>query len=597
MKKIFAVSTVLLSVFLLAGCGKNTPTTPDKTAAIPLPDPPLVAACEPGIPGGRLVIAAHGDPKTFNPITENESTSDEIIRHLFASLCGFDFSTQEVSPGLAESWTNSPDGLTWTFKLRKGLRWSDGEPLTADDVTFTWDVIYNPDIDNVTRDLFIINGKHFTVTNLDELTIQVVAPEVYAPFLLNFGSVPIIPKHILAKYVADKTFGSAYGANWAPADIVGSGPFRLKAYSPAESLLLERNPYFFEVDRKGQRLPYFDDIIYSVVPDMNALSLRFLNGESDIHDYIQPYEYDHFKAESAKGKFNLYEPGIGLQTDFFWFNENTNSNPKTGEPYVDPKKLKWFRNAKFRQACSYAIDRDSIIKSVLSGRGVPNYGYDTPADKKWYNSNIPKYPFDLEKARAMLKEIGIEDRNGDGTLTDADGNKVEFVLNTNVGSGAREKTAILIAADLQKLGIHVIPQPIDFNTLVQKIDNSYDYECILLGIGGGTTDPSTGMNVLKSSGYTHQWFPRQKSPSTDWEARIDYLMDAQMKTLDDSERKKDYDEVQMIISEQLPMIFTVTPFSYAAARADIGNVRATALSTYRASWNIEELYFKQPAAK
>ena len=173
---LIAIAILISGLFCFTGCGNSSSTTPDKTAMIALPDPPLVADCEPGIPGGRLVLACYGDPKTFNPITANEQTSEEIYRHLFASLCGFDYSTQEVSPGLAESWTNTPDGLTWTFKLRKGLRWSDGEPLTAEDVTFTWEVIYNPDIDNVTRDLFIIAGKKFTVTNLDDLTVQVTAP-------------------------------------------------------------------------------------------------------------------------------------------------------------------------------------------------------------------------------------------------------------------------------------------------------------------------------------------------------------------------------------------------------------------------------------
>ncbi len=113
------------------------------------------------------------------------------------------------------SWTNSPDGKTWTFNLRKNLRWSDGAPLTADDVIFTWnDVIYNTNINTVTRDPFIVDGKKFTVTKLDDLTIQVVTPEIYAPFLEAFGAgVPIMPKHILEKSVADGTFASAYGMN------------------------------------------------------------------------------------------------------------------------------------------------------------------------------------------------------------------------------------------------------------------------------------------------------------------------------------------------------------------------------------------------
>ena len=595
--KIFIRSLAVFAAVIIcfSGCGKKSETAPEKSAAsYPLPDPPVVVDCEPGNLGGRLVISEVGDPKTFDPITANEQTSQDIYRLMFWTLLNFDSPTQGVKPGLAESWTNSTDGKTWTFKLRKGLRWSDGEPLTADDVVFTSnDVIFNPKIDNVTRDAFIIDGKSFTVTKIDDLTVQVVTPEVYAPFLATFAAgVQILPRHILAKAVADGSFASAYGINSDPASVVGSGPYRLKEYKTAQYTRLERNPYFLEVDKKGQRLPYFDDVIFTVVPNMNALSLRFLSGESDASDFIYPYEYEHFKTEEQKGKFKLLEPGIGLEMSFFWFNENTNVNAKTGQPIVDPKKLKWFRNTKFRQACSYAIDRESIIKSVYSGRGIPAYGYDTPGNKKWFNPNIQKYPYDLEKAKALLKEIGIEKRNGDDFATDADGNRVEFVLNSNTGNESRAKVAVLIAHDLQELGFKVTFQPVEFNTLVTKLDDTYDYECVLLGLYSTGTDPSLGMNVIKSSGYTHQWFPRQKTPATDWEARIDYLMDAQSKTLDFAERKKDYDEVQAILAEQQPMIFTVTPMYYAAIRADVGNVRPTALTLYRGTWNLEELYYK-----
>ncbi|MEJ0091297.1 MAG: ABC transporter substrate-binding protein [Limisphaerales bacterium] len=155
------VLTFAAAMFCFLGCGKKTETVLEKSAAsYPLPEPPLVADCEPGIPGGRLVIGELSDPKTFNPITSNEMSSRDVYRNIFSYLLELDAPTQEVKPSLAESWTNSPDGMTWTFKLRKGLRWSDGAPLTADDVVFTWnDVIYNPKIDNVTRDGFIISGK------------------------------------------------------------------------------------------------------------------------------------------------------------------------------------------------------------------------------------------------------------------------------------------------------------------------------------------------------------------------------------------------------------------------------------------------------
>jgi len=559
----------------------------------PLPDPPVVVACEPGIPGGRLVLSG-GDPKTFNPITAGEGSSTDITRFLFWRLLNFDAVSQQVLPGLAQWWTNSPDGKTWTFRLRKNLRWSDGQPLTADDVVFTWnDVIYNPKIDNFTRDPFIVDGKKFTVTKLDDLTVQVVTPEVFAPFLMEFGTVPIMPKHILAQSVADGTFTSHYGVNAKPQDIVGSGPFRLKEYKVAQYTLLERNPYFLEVDRKGQRLPYFDNIIFTVVPGFNTVTLRFLSGKSDVDEFVDLSEYDKFKAESLKGKFNLLEPGVGLENYFFFFNENTNVNPATGKPYVDPKKLKWFRNQKFRQACSYAIDREAIVKSVCSGRAIPWYGCESPGDKKWCKPDVRQYPHDPARALALLKEIGIEKRNGDEFLTDSNGNRIEFTLNTVAAVAPAENTAVLIQSDLEKIGFHVILQQLEFNEFVSKLFETYDCECGLTAGYINFPDPAESMNGLKSSGFYTDWFPRQKAPSTDWEARVDYLMDAQMKTLDYAERKKYYDEVQDILAEQQPMIFLVIPMSYAAIRSDIGNVRATPLKLNRATWNGEELYFRK----
>jgi peptide/nickel transport system substrate-binding protein len=596
MKIFIRVAAVFTAaVFCFSGCGKKSENVSSGNSATnyPLPEPPVVVDCEPGNLGGRFIVSEVGDPKTFNYIMANESSSIDIGRFMFWGLLNFDVPSQQIVPGLAESWTNLPDGKTWTFKLRKNLRWSDGEPLTVDDVVFTWnDVIYNPKINTVARDPFVIDGKEFMVTKLDDLTIQVVTPEIYAPFLVEFGSVSILPKHILDKSVADGTFASAYSINSEPSQIVGSGPYRLKEYKAAQYTMLERNPYFLEVDKKGQRLPYFDDVVFTVVPDLNAMTLRFLSGESDVDDYVFPYEYDQFKTASANGKFQLLEPGTGLETSSFFFNENTNTD-KNGKPIVEPKKLKWFRNVKFRQACSYAIDRDSIIKSIFAGRAIPAYGFETPGNKNWFNPDVQKYPHDVDKALALLKEIGIAKRNGDDFLTDADGNKIEFVLNTNTGNGARGKVALLIASDLQKLGMKVIFQPIEFNTLITKMDDTYDYDCILMGWAPGGADPAGNMNILKSNGYSHEWFPRQKTPSTDWEARVDQLMDAQMQTLDYAERKKDYDEVQKILAEQQPMILTVTPMYYAAVRSDIGNVRASALSSYRATWNAEELYFKK----
>src|SRR5581483_6355270 len=575
---------------MISGCGKSpeSPATSPSAApsAHPLAQPPLVARCAPGVQGGRLVIAEYSDPKTFNPITANETSSTDIILRMFAGLINVDAPTQEIYPSLAESWTVEPDHKTWTFHLRKGLHWSDGQPITADDVVFTCnDIVYNPKIVNVTSDALRIDGKDFTVTKVDDLTVRVVTPDVYAPFLQFFGSVPIMPRHKLADAVAAGNFESTYGVNAKPEDLVCSGPYRLKEFKAGQYTMLERNPEFFEVDSNQTRMPFIDTVVYEVVPSQDAVSLRMLRGETDLQEIVRPEEYEKFKAESARARFDVLDLGLASERDMLTFNENMGTNSRTGKPCVDPVRLKWFRNTKFRQAMSYAIDRETIVKVAVGGRGAPNYGFVPVESKMWYNPNIRKYPYDPAKARALLAEIGIKDR-GDGKLADEDGHPIAFVLNTNTGNDRRQRTAVVIQEDLKRLGIDVTFQPLDFNMIIDKYTVTFDYDCILLGWAGGPPDPAYGLNILRSSGFSHEWYPRQKTPSTDWEARIDYLANAQLKTLDQSERKKYYDEIQEILAEQMPMIPTISMQAYSALRSDIGNVRGTTLDPNRLTWNL-----------
>ena len=266
---------------------------------------------------------------------------------------------------------------------------------------------------------------------------------------------------------------------------------------------------------------------------------------------MRPQNYAQFKQAAAGGRFQLVELGVGAERDFLWFNQNTGTNA-AGKPIVNPGRLKWFRNKKFRQAVSCAIDRDRLAREVYGGRAQPTYGFISTENQKWNNPDIPRYGFDLARARALLAEIGIQDRNGDGMMEDADGNPIEILFYSNPGNPLREKAAALIVADLKKLGIKLIYLPIDYRALVERINVTFDYECALMGLGGGGGDPASQINVLRSSEELHQWFPLQKTPSTDWEARIDALMDAQMRTLDFAQRKKYFDEVQVILAEELP---------------------------------------------
>jgi peptide/nickel transport system substrate-binding protein len=587
----FCRIAVFVSVLALAGCGKPGATKPG--AAHPLPPSPLIAKGNPGQPGGRFVIGASASPKTFNPLVALDSASDGIVRLLFSPLVGLDWATQQPGPGLAESWSVAPDQKTWTFKLRPGVRWSDGEPLTADDVVFTWnEIMYNSEFNQVTYDLFRISGRNFAVTKVDDFTVRVVTPEVFAPFIEFFGSVPVLPKHVLQTAATAKVFPAAYGLTSKPNRIVGCGPYRLKEFRPGKFTLLERNPEYWVADRQGRRLPWFDEVMFAVGGGVGSEPALFLDGKSDVCDTVRPQNYTQFKQASTGGRFQLIELGAGAERDFLWFNQNTGTNT-ADKPIVNPAKLKWFRNKKFRQAVSCAIDRDRLVREAYGGRAQPAYGFISTENQKWNNPDIPRYGFDPARARTLLAEIGIQDRNGDGMMEDADGNAIEILFYSNTGNALREKAAALVVADLKKLGINLIYWSIDYRALVDRINVTFDYECALMGLGGGGGDPASQMNVLRSSEELHQWFPVQKTPSTDWEARLDSLMDAQMRTLDFAQRKKYFDEVQVILAEELPMIFTVAPFACAAIRPDVGNLRPAVLSSYHLTWNLDDLYFKK----
>jgi peptide/nickel transport system substrate-binding protein len=587
----FSRIAMLACVSALAGCGKSA--SPRVDAAHPLPPSPLIAKGDPGQPGGRFVIGASASPRTFNPLFAFDSASDGIVRLLFAPLVMLDSATQQLGPGLAESWSVAPDQKSWTFKLRQGVHWSDGQPFTAEDVLFTWnDIMYNREFNLVSYDLFRIGGQNFAVTKVDDSTVQVVTPEPFAPFVEFFGSVPILPKHVLQTAVTAKVFPAAYGVSSKPGRIVGCGPYRLKEFRPGKATLLERNPEYWVADQQGRRLPWFDEVLFTVGGSPASEPALFLGGKSDVCDTVHAQHYAQFKQASAGGRFQLLDLGVGADRDFFWFNQNTGTNT-AGRPIVNPARLKWFRNKKFRQAVSCAVDRDRLVREVYAGRAQPAYGFIASENPRWNNPDIPRYAFDPARARSLLAEIGIQDRIGDSLMKDADGVPVEIRFYSNTGNPLREKAAALIAADLAKVGIKLIYLAMDYRALVERINVTYDYECVLMGLGGGGGDPASQMNVLRSSEDLHQWFPLQKTPSTDWEARIDSLMEAQMRTLNFAQRKKCFDEVQVIVAEELPMIYTVAPFAAAAIRADVGNVRPAVLSPHRLTWNLAELYFKK----
>ena len=543
-----------------------------------MPDPKVMVG-DPGRFGGMFLQAQVSDPRTFNPVLVQETTSGGPIGNIFDGLVEENGVTTEVEPALAESWTTSKDGRIWTFKLRQGLQWSDGAPLTADDVVFTFQVIYDKNIANSLKDVLTVAGKPIQVSKVDALTVRFQTALPFGPFLHQIG-VSILPRHKLdAAYQAGK-YNQTWGVDTPVKDLVGTGPYIMTEYKQAQRFSYERNPRYWKVDVAGHRLPYIDHVVLSIVPNMNAERLLFQQGQTDSYG-VRPREYAEFKRGEKAGNYTVYNGGPGFGSEFLAFNQN----PRSGLPAYE---LKWYENQRFRQGIAFAIDRQAIIDQVYAGHAIPEYGPESPADKFFFNPNVMQYPYNLEKAAATLAEAGFK-KGPDGVLRDGEGHPVKFVISSNADNPDRVAIANIIRQDLEKLGMQVTLAPEAFNTLVNKLVESFKWETVVLGLTGGI-DPHSGQNVWKSSGSLHMWNPKQSSPATPWEAEVDRYFDLGATTVDQNRRKAYYDKYQEVIAEQVPVVYTVIPNAYVAVRNKFGNIRYTAFGG--PFWNLPVIFIK-----
>jgi peptide/nickel transport system substrate-binding protein len=583
----------------MVGCGEGGTSSTQPAGEVVKYGPAPQDSYHPkiGRRGGRFVMSSFGEGlKSFNPITAGETSTTDYTARIFEALVFEDPWTREVKPAVAESWEHSDDYLVWTFHLRKDVKFNNGMPLTADDVVYTFTLIYDPDITCSSRDLLMVDDKPWKVEKVDDHTVRITLPSTYAIFLNRMASqdLGIICKAVCEPPHKAGKFNSFMGAEAKPEEVVGTGPFMLDSYVPGQRLNLKRNPYYWRKDAAGNQLPYLDGMVVTWSQTADQMMLKFKAGETDVYG-LRGTDYPILKPLEKKGDFKIYELGPLFGSEFIFFNQNTGKNPATGQPYVEPYKLAWFRNTKFRQAISHAIDREGLVKTVHNGLAFPQYGPESPSTGYFYNDKLKPYDYNLDKAKALLAEIGLKDRNGDHLLEDEQGHVVQFTLMTNAGNNIREQTAEIARKDMDKLGIKVDLKYIEFNTLISKMDETYDWEAIVMGLTGGP-EPHDGCNVWKSSGRTHQWFPRQKSPSTDWEKRIDEIFDAGIKEMDPAKRKVLYDEWQVIANEQQPFIWTTAAMGLGAIRNKFENVYPTPIAmSYRqaTSWNIWEMCIEE----
>ncbi len=529
-----------------------------------------------GKEGGEIRFVLNSDPKTLNPALAQETSSTAVLSDLFTGLTKTDLKTMQVVPDLAEIWEEKEGGRVYIFHLRRNVRWSDGEPFTAEDVVFTYGDIYlNPQIPNSTGDMFrgILKSqediKNF-VRKIDKYTVEFRLPEPFAPFL-NALSAPILPKHKLERFVKEGNFMTAWNVNTDPKDIVGTGPYRLKRYIKGVMVEYEANSYYYEYDNSNRQLPYIRRKIGYIVQDPDTALLKYSLGEID---YMGVRAQDVLFMSRVK-KTSLYDLGPTPSTTFLVFNQNPNSK-------VPKYKLRWFQNREFRRAISHTIDREGMCYLVYNGLADPLYGPITPANRPYYTEGLfPVYGYNLKKARAILESLGFKDRNGDGWLEDPEGNTLEIVLLTNAGNKEREAMGNMIKEDLEKIGIKVIFRPIDFNSLVSRLTSQpYDWEAVIIGLTG-SMDPHFGRNVWHSSGTLHMWNPRQSKPQTQWEKEIDELFDLGAKETSFEKRAEIYRKAYRIIAEEQPMIFLTTPKSMLAVRNKFENLFPTVWGWYR----------------
>ncbi len=534
----------------------------------------LSVAGEIGRAGGRAVVSLRAEPKTLNPLTAVDAPSREVIGTMQADLIHINRATQLTEAALAKSWKVSPDGLQYTLVLRKGLRFSDGQPLDADDVMFTMRVYLDENVRATQRDLLIVGGKPITVRKVDARTVVFQLAKPYGAGERLFDGLDILPRHLLEKPYQEGKLAQA-GTLATPANQwAGAGPYRLKEYTPGQKLAVERNPFYWKTDTTGKNLPYLDELVFLFVPSADAQVLRFQSGETDM---ISRLGAENFSVLS--------------EYNFLFFNLNDLGDKAAPQM---AQKSKWFRDVKFRRAVSAAVDREAIVRLIYQGRGAALWGPVTPGNRRWVDASVPHAARSLDQARALLKEAGFSWKsgpNGESSLVDSADQTVQFSILTSSSNADRTKMAAIIQDDLKELGMHVQVVPLEFRSLIDRVTQTKEYDACVLGLASFDADPNSDLNVWLSNGGTHLWNPSQAHPATRWEAEIDGLMEQQLAAPSFEQRKRFYDQVQQILAEYQPMIFLASPNILVGAKNAIGNFHPAVLEPY-VLWNVEQLYMR-----
>ncbi|WP_335006710.1 ABC transporter substrate-binding protein [Nostoc sp.] len=551
----------------------------------------------------QLVLVSLNDPTTFNYAINDSPYS--VFSLIYKGLIDENVITTKLEPALAESWSISADKKRIIFTLKTGLKWSDGEPLTADDVVFTYrDIYLNKKIPTLYRDFLRIgNTETFpSVQKLDEQRVEFTFVEPFAPFLRYAEKLAILPEHALRSSVlsndanGNPQFLSMWGTNTDPQKIISNGPYQIESYTPAERVILRRNPYYWRKDVQKYPQPYIQRIVWQIISSTENQLQRFRSGELDTLN-VTPAVFGLLKKEEKRGKFIIYNGGPTAGFSFMGFNLNRAINSK-GKPFIDPIKSRWFNNLVFRQAVAYAIDRNRIKTNIYRGLGEIQHS-SIAIQSPYYLSpaaGLKVYDYNPQRARQMLLKAGFR-YNSQKELLDQDGNRVQFNLLVKSEDQSRIDAAVQIQQDFSQIGIKADMQVVSFNIVLQKLLSRRDWDCYVgaFGVPGADVEPNLLSLFWTSQGSFHQFNqgalpgkpPLQGWVVSEWEREIDSLFGAGFKELDQSKRKAIYDRFQQIVAEQLPIFCLVNPISFQAVRERVNPIKFSALGS--AFWNIDEL--------
>jgi len=531
--------------------------------------------------GGTLTSSLRSEPRSFNRLVMQAVPTDLYAILTQGKLVRVNRATQEVEPSLAEKWSVSADNLTYTLTLRDGVTWSDGVPFTSADALFSFQAVYDPQASSILTSSLLINGAPLKVSAPDARTVVIHYPAPFGPGIRLLDNLTIAPKHKLQAALAAGKFAEAWGAGTPMADLVSIGPFMLTRYESGQRLVFDRNPRYWKKDAAGQPLPYLGQVVFEVVPDQNAELVRLQSGELDmLQQQVRPEDIATLRPLVNQGKLQLLELGVATDADVFFFNLRPAKWAK------DPRGA-WMQRKEFRQAISHAVDREAFANTVFLGAGVPIWGPVTPGNKNWFSPNVTRYPFSLERARALLAGLGLANRDADEWLEDDKGTEARFSVITYRGNTSLERSAAVLRDDLKPLGIAVDVSAIEQNTLVDHMLKG-DFDAIFFVVSATSLDPAMNMDFWLSAGGAHVWNRLQKTPATDWEREIDQLMLKQAATLDDGERKRIFDQVQQIFAEHLPALYFVAPRLYMAVNTRVGDLASSILRP-QLLWNAERI--------